>query len=291
MRTWGHAREHRSNSRPRRSLIHIKHPGPASGYANSIVLSSLPLWLIFAIALVAIGAAGEFGRRYGVRRAKLGARDIGTLEGAILGLLALMISFTFAMALARYDSRREAVLTEANAIGTTALRARLLPAPFDHEALGLLRSYVQLRIDTPREPSPEVLARTVSASNDIQEQLWRLAERLKDIDQGMVPTGLFLQSLNDMIDQQAVRLAHFRNRVPDIVLLVLYGIACVGIAFAGYADGLANITRQRPVQIMAVIVSVAIWLIQDLDRPGAGFLRTDLQPLLDVAASLAVPAR
>ncbi len=235
--------------------------------------------------------AGELGRRYGVRNSRFGTKDIGAPEGAILGLLALMISFTFAMALARYDSRREAVLTEANAIGTTALRARLLPAPLDVEALKLLRAYVHLRIDSPLEPSPERLTTAVKASNDIQEQLWRIAERLKSMDPGMVPTGLFIQSLNEMIHEQAVRLAHFRNRVPDIVLLVLYGIACVGIAFAGCADGLANKGRQHPVLIMATIVSIAVWLIQDLDRPGTGFLRTDLQPLHDVAASLGEPSR
>jgi hypothetical protein len=65
-----------------------------------------------------------------------------TLEGVVLGLLALMIGFSFAIALSRFEARRDAVLNEANAIGTTARRARLLPAPYDSEALKSLRQYV-----------------------------------------------------------------------------------------------------------------------------------------------------
>jgi hypothetical protein len=79
-----------------------------------------------------------------------GGENVSTLEGAVLGLLALMIGFTFAMALSRFESRRDAVLSEANSIGTTALRARLLPAPERAEALKLLQEYVQVRLGLPR---------------------------------------------------------------------------------------------------------------------------------------------
>jgi hypothetical protein len=93
----------------------------------------------------------------------------------MLGLLALMISFTFAMALSRYEARREAVLQEANSIGTTALRARLLPAPHNTEVLRLLREYVQIRLNLTRTvPSSEALRAAVSRSNELHEALaWK----------------------------------------------------------------------------------------------------------------------
>ena len=106
-----------------------------------------PLALIFAVSLVVLLGASELGRALGVRISGRGGDDVSTLEGAILGLLALMIGFTFAMALSRYEARREAVLDEANSIGTTALRARLLPAPHAAASLKLLREYVQIRLD------------------------------------------------------------------------------------------------------------------------------------------------
>ncbi len=259
----------------------------ALGSGLAPVLQSLPLWLIFVVTTLSILAAGELGRRIGVRRAALGSGNIGALEGAVLGLLTLMISFTFAMALARFDARRDAVVAEANAIGTTALRARLLPAPLSSESLVLLREYVRIHLAVGgRSTSAQLLDRALARSGEIQEQLWQIAGRAQKIDSGMVPTGLFVGSLNEMIDNEASRLAHFRNRVPEIVLWVLYGIAIVGIGFAGFADGLANRSRQAPLMVTALVVAVAIWLIQDLDRAEAGFLRTDVQPLIDTAASL-----
>ena len=100
-------------------------------------------------------AATEIGRWLGARAGDRGGDEVSTLEGAVLGLLALMIAFTFSMALSRFEGRRDAVLNEANAIGTTALRARLLPAPQSTETLKLLREYVQVRLDiTQRVPSP-----------------------------------------------------------------------------------------------------------------------------------------
>src|SRR5271169_2651509 len=95
----------------------------------TIDLNDYRLLTIFLTSLVVMLATIEIGRLIGVRAAGRGGDDVSTLEGAILGLLALMIGFTFAMALSRFEARREAVVNEANAIGTTALRARLLPAP------------------------------------------------------------------------------------------------------------------------------------------------------------------
>ena len=202
-------------------------------------LSNYELLPIFLVSLAVILAASEAGRQLGIRVKTRGSDDISTLEAAILGLLALMISFTFAMALSRFESRRDTVLEEANAIGTTALRARLLPAPYGAETLKLLREYVQLRVDVAEGMRSALETEVVIArSNALQEALWQQAKAAAAKESGMVPTGLFIQSLNEMIDDQEKRLTAIRNRVPNIVLLALYGIASVASAFAGYAGGL-----------------------------------------------------
>ena len=119
-----------------------------------IDLHDYSLSIIFSVSVVVMFASSEAGRLLGVRAIGRGGDDVSTLEGAILGLLALMISFTFAMALSRYEARRDAVLIEANAIGTTALRARLLPAPYNVDINKLLQEYVRIRLDiTQRVPS------------------------------------------------------------------------------------------------------------------------------------------
>ena len=166
----------------------------------TIDLNDYPLWSIFLVSFICILGASEIGRRLGVRASKRGGDNVSTLEGAILGLLALMIGFTFAMALARFESRRDAVLNEANAIGTTALRARLLPAPHRAQALKLLQEYAQVRLDiTRRIPSPAEVNAAISRSNALLEALWQQAKAVALKDNGMVPTGLFIQSPNEMI--------------------------------------------------------------------------------------------
>lgn len=251
-------------------------------------LEAYQLLTIFVVGLVDILGASEIGRLLGVRATGRGGDDVSTLEGAILGLLALMIGFTFAMALSRFEARRDALLTEANAIGTTALRARLLPAPHSADALKSLREYVKIRLDiTQRVLTAAELKTAIGRSNEIQEALWRNAMALAAKDTGLVPTGVFIQSLNEMIDSQGKRLAALRNRVPNIVFLALYGVAIVAFIFAGYANGLGARRVRLPVYVMGVLVSGVILLIQDLDRPTAGFISVSQQPMIDTAASIA----
>ena len=91
-------------------------------------------------------------------------------------------------------------------------------------------------------------------------------------DAGVVPTGLFIQSLNEMIDSQEKRLDALYARVPNVVILTLYEAATVAFLFAGYANGLQERRVRLPIYVIAVLVSTVILLIQDLDRPNTGFI-------------------
>src|SRR3954453_18724021 len=181
-----------------------------------IDLYHLPLPVVFLGSLALIWGVSEVGWRRGLRGDGR-STNIDTLEGAMIGLLALIIGFTFAMALTRFEARRDAVLQEANAIGTTALRARLLPEPHRAESLKLLREYVQVRLDAFQSGHSLADMKTaVERSNAVQEALWKQARAVGEQDKALVPTGLFIQSLNQMIDTQGVRLAALRNRIPSI---------------------------------------------------------------------------
>jgi len=203
-----------------------------------IDLYNYSLLTIFLVGVAAILLAIEIGHWLGVRATGKGGDNISTLEGAVIGLLALMVGFTFAMALSRFEARRDAILAEANAIGTTALRARLLPEPHRKEVLGLLRDYVRIRLDvTQRSTTRTDLAAAIENSNAIQEKLWQHAMAMAAADNGMVPTGLFIQTLNETIDDQAKRLNALRNRVPNIVPSALFAVAIIVGGFAGYGTG------------------------------------------------------
>ena len=250
-------------------------------------LNSYPLPVIFVIGLAVILAVSETGWQLGTRAEGKGGGNLTTLESAMLGLLALMIAFTFSMAVTRFEARRDAVLNEANAIGTTALRARLLPEPNRTETLKLLREYVQIRLDIVRDGTSlaERMA-TVNRSNTLQEALWQQAKTMAATDKAFIPTGLFIQSLNSMIDDQEKRLAGLRNRVPDIVLLALFAFAAVAGAFAGYASGIEGKRTRLPVYAMGLLISTVIYLILDLDRPSDGFITNNQQPMFDTAGMI-----
>jgi hypothetical protein len=254
----------------------------------TIDLQDYPLSAIFLVSLVLILVASEAGRRLGARTCGRGDANDSTLEAAILGLLALMISFTFAMGLSRFEARRDAVLSEANAIGTTALRARLLPEPHSSASVRLLRDYVQIRLHLSQTVATQGgLDAAIARSNEIQEALWQHATAVAAKDPGIVPTALFIQTLNDMIDNQEKRLTALRNRVPNVVLMALYGIAIIANAFAAYGGALETRRSRLPVYAMGVLVAAVILLIQDLDRPGTGFIKVSQQPMIDTAASIA----
>ena len=182
-------------------------------------LYAYSLLLVIFVGLSIVLATSEIGWQLGVRADGRGGNNISALEQSLLGLLALMIGFTFLMALTRFEERREAVLNEANAIGTTALRARLLSEPHRTEILKLLREYAQIRIDyIPSGKSFAELPTIIGRSNAIHEALWQQAKAAAAQDNNMVPTGLFIQALNDMIDNQGKRLAALRPQTSRSLL-------------------------------------------------------------------------
>src|SRR4051812_12705320 len=161
-------------------------------------LSSYPIAVVISIGLAVIFGVSEVGWQLGIRNKGEGGSNIATLESAMLGLLALMLAFTFSMALTRSEARRDALLNEANAIGTTALRARLLPDPHRAETLRLLQEYVEIRLDIVRRNTSLAESRNIiNRSNALQEALWQQAKAVASKDRGLIPTGLFIASLNE----------------------------------------------------------------------------------------------
>ena len=131
-------------------------------------------------------------------------QPVGAMVASILGLVALVLGFTFSLAASRFDARRIAVLEESNAIGTTYLRARLLPEPQRSEIPRLLREYVEARIQVTEEGKTE---QALARSEALHELLWAQATAAAEKDTGSIMTGVFIQSLNDVIDLHAKRVS------------------------------------------------------------------------------------
>jgi hypothetical protein len=241
---------------------------------------------IFPMTILLIGGGMEAGamiaRRWRTHPAGDADRFLATLASPSIGLLALMIGFTFSMALARFDSRRSAVLSEANAIGTAALRGRLLPEPYRSTVAPLFKEYAMLRVAKGRENVASSATKdAIRRSLDIQEGLWRAGMEAASENSHLVPSGLFLQALNVMIDVHEERVTAARNEVPSVVFVMLDGIAMIAFGFAGHGLQLADARFRGGMWIMAAMVGTVIMLVVDLDRPQAGIITVSQQPLLD----------
>lgn len=228
-------------------------------------------------ALVAVLGAAELCFRLGLRHRRdadeLTRDHFASLQVALLGLLALLVAFTFSIAVARFDARKDLVIEESNAIGTTYLRARLLAAPQREEAEGVLRAYVDAQLAFYAAGIDPVRLDAVNAETaTLQERLWRIAIVSSEQDPRSVPIGLFVQSLNAMIDLHAKRIKALENRLPDAVIFLVLIAAVVTIGLVGYGRGLAGRRNLVSVTIMAGLVVLVFTIILDLDRPRRGLI-------------------
>ena len=228
--------------------------------------------ILFGFSIVLFLLIFEAGYRIGRKRRT--AIDeptrawVTAIYSAILAMLGLLLGFSWAMAQQRFEARRQLVVEEANAIGTTYLRAQWLPQPHRGDVSNLLRQYVDVRLPKGFESRnmEEVVRETSVLSERLQDQLWMQAVDLAQKNPTPV-VALFLSSLNETIDLHAKRLAQFRNRVPESVLLLLYLFATVAMLITGYGSGLRTVRCVLPTVAMVVLLSTSLFVIVDLDRP------------------------
>lgn len=247
---------------------------------------------ITAVLFVVIAVAVEAGFRAGLRAKRVADESmrtyVNTIQAALLGVLALLLAFSLSLALERHDSRSQAVVDEANAIGTAWLRTELLPESIQPQVRLALREYLDLRIEASRatvlEMSEVERQRRETASR--QNALWSLGTRSVALDDRPATTGLFLQSLNEMIDSYGRRTASVDRHVPEVVLLLLCGTFVLVAAIVGYAGGLSGQRSVIATYIMVTLITVLVFLVIDLDRPRRGLIAVDHTSLIVLQRSI-----
>ena len=255
-------------------------------------LDALPLWGLFLAILLLVLLSVEGGYRLGQYRRSRSEEEkeapVGAMVGATLGLLAFLLAFTFGLAAARFETRRQVLLDEANAIGTTYLRAGMLPERRD-DIRTLLRDYVDVRLEAVRSGN---VTEGIRRSEHLQEQLWTQAVALGETHPTSIVVGLFVQALNEVIDLHAKRVtAGLRNRIPGVIWAALFAVTVLSLAAMGYHAGLSRTSRSLAELAVAFTFSVVIGLIADLDRPQEGVLKVSQQALIDLRQSMQVSRR
>ena len=251
-------------------------------------MRSLPLIVVFILTLALVLLAVEAGYQLGLVRQKAKSHEkeapVGAMVGATLGLLAFLLAFTFGLGANFFQQKRDVLLDEANAIGTTWLRAGFLPAAEAVDARRLLREYVDIRLAAAESGEIEG---AMQRSEEIHNALWEIATEAMNDDPRSVAAGLFAETLNDTIDLHAKRVqVALRTRIPATIWYALFSISFFAFGTLGYHAGLGAANRSYATIAVAIIFSAVIWLIADLDTAAEGTLRIGQQAMIDLRNSM-----
>jgi len=259
------------------------------------MLERIPVWILSAGVAVGVATCVQLGlllaRSIARRRAAedQAGESVGSVVGALLGLLAFMLAFTFGMAAERRGVRIELLLNEVNSIGTTYLRAGMIPEPHRSASRAILREYVDLRLDAAEHA--EHLLANLHKSTELQRSLWTHAEALADVNlKNPDIVSLYVDSLNETIDLQTSRVVIGRVRIPSVVWIA-FGLLIVLTSLAvGYSFGkLASQPRRVMTAMLSIALAIVLFVIFDLDRGNQGFLKVNQQPMYELRSQLAEP--
>ena len=237
------------------------------------------------MALIAQAIAAYVGDvvRERVQSFRQGERhDFNTVQAATLTLLALVIGFTFSMAVSRYDQRKALEEAEANAIGTEYLRADLLPADGSAQVREMLRTYLALRIAFYEQGDEYLGGEIGRKTGQFQEQLWALVAPAA-ATQPTPTTALALSGMNDVLNAQGYTQAAWWNRIPvgAWAMMALMAISCN--LLVGYGERRKG---ELFLFVLPVVVSIAFFLIADLDSPHGGAIHVYPHNLLATAEAI-----
>jgi hypothetical protein len=252
------------------------------------LLDSLPIvavFVAFALAALLVSEGGfRVGRWWQNRTPEEKEGPTAMIVGSLLALLAFLLAVSMGMAADRFDTRRGLVLAEANALGTTYLRAGYLPEPASIRIRGLLREYVPLRV---LSTDPAGVQGRIARSVELHADLWSIAEELARISPESDALALFIESLNQVIDLHESRITvGIYGRVPETVIILLFLSSMLTLGMVGYSAGLSRRRSPLTAVVMIIVLGAVLTLVVDLDRPREGFLTVNDQPLIDLSEQI-----
>jgi hypothetical protein len=255
----------------------------------AIVFGVVTLLVLFLAMILFI----EFGRRLRLRSQAKGAEGaaagLGAVEGALFGLMGLVLAFTFSGAISRFDDRRKLIVEEANDIGTAYLRVDLLPSAAQPQLREIMRRYVDTRIETYRVlPDLDAAMSLFAKANDIQKEIWQYAVAATNDAANPRGSMVLLPALNAMFDIANTRFWATQAHPPALIFALLGTLALVCSLLAGYGMGGGKDRNWIHIVGFALVLTITVYVIVDMEYPRMGFIRVDSfdQALVDVRATM-----
>jgi hypothetical protein len=252
---------------------------------ESLLNHPWPLGLLTALLLVAVIEVGyQSAIRLRIQEYANRKDQMIAIRDGLFILVGLLFGFTLALATPRFADRRVLLIDEANAIGTTYLRAGTLPSPNREQAQQLLRQYVDARLDLDSAGlDGSRFAEAANRAKQIQEQLWRTVTEITKTDRSSVAAA-YMTSLNQMIDLHEKRVSAVENRIPGSVWLLVISVSIIAL----FTRGLTLAGRFWLTLVLAPLtIAIVVALIADLDTPSSGLIRLDQRAMIRLKADLA----
>jgi hypothetical protein len=244
-------------------------------------------WLLGLVTALLLSVAIEAGYQTAVRfriQEDTNRKDqMVAIRDGLFILVGLLFGFTLALAAPRFGERRSLLIDEANAIGTTYLRASTLPQPNRDHAQQLLRQYVDARLDDDSAGfDSSGLSQSTESEKRIQEQLWEGVIEITKSDRSAISAS-YMNSLNQTFDLYEKRLSSFENRIPRSVWLLIFSVSLIAL----FTRGLTLAGRFWLTLVLApVTIAIVVGLIADLDTPRSGLIRLDQGAMLRLKADM-----
>jgi len=247
-------------------------------------LDYLPLWAVYPATVVLLLLAIAFGNWYVGRKQRRspGKSDagVGAISAATLALLAFLLAFVVSYGTGLLTERRALLVSEANAISTTYLRAGYLDEPYKTRSRELLVEYTDQRVDALDRSKLEAAK---ARSEEIHKELWQVAEDIVRSGGTSATTAQYISSLNEVIDLHTERVAaNLQVRMPSALPLALLLIAIGAMVLVGMQVAYTENRNITALLTLVLVLSAVFYLIADLDRGGQGLLQIPNQTLLDL---------
>jgi hypothetical protein len=250
-----------------------------------VLLDIFPLWIVYLGTVALLLLATEIGFRVGMRMKRRDSAAAGqpitsTVVGGMLALLAFLIAFAIGIVIEQHNARKAMVVTEANAVGTAYLRAGFLAEPDLTTSRDLLQEYVEIRLAAAANAAQ--LEFVQMRSEEIHGELWAIVE--ENVRQGNDSDimGLFIESINDVIDVHALRLTAVNLRLPRLLGIMVYAAMLLSFLLVGVANS-ADGKRDFTALLLFTLAFVAVFMIiVDLDRPQQGLINVSQTALSDL---------
>jgi hypothetical protein len=239
---------------------------------------------LIALAMIAVLAvACLIGFRAGSRKrdAPDSFRSLMSGSGAAMfGLLALLLGFTLAMAIGRFDARQAVLVDESNAIGTLWLRAGLFEQPVRDELRASLREYADARITLATfRDGPDARRAAREKSETLHSKIWSAVERAGKSETTAPKLSALITAVNELIDIHELRQASIENYLPASLFLLLLGVASVALYFLAWSFGAAGYGGRVAMLLLGLLIGAVLFLIMDVNRPLRGTFKAGVSTL------------